>query len=160
VLRLQNLRVSAFTRASSLVFALAVLGCGGVEGPHREPVQGTVNLDGEPLEKGLITFSPLAGGDLVVSALIVDGAFSLPREDGPGLGAHRVDVWSKKATGKTLKNPDDPEDPIEERIEIIPPRYNLDSQLGADVVQGGENRFTDVLVGAVKKVASRRVAPE
>jgi len=160
VIRPSALRASAFF-ASSLA-ALFAVGCGGEEGPPREPISGVVTLDGRPLEKGLITFTPEAGGDLVVSGLVVDGAFSLPRAEGPGLGPHRVDVWSKKATGKTLKDRNDPDNPVEETVEQIPPRYNTRSELKADVVQGGENRFTYDLTGgkdkdaAVKKVASRR----
>ncbi|WP_240911481.1 hypothetical protein [Paludisphaera soli] len=159
MLRLNTLRASSSLRASTVLLALVAAGCGAQEGPPREPVAGVVTLDGQPLEKGLITFTPEAGGELVVSGLIVDGAFNLPRDEGPGLGPHRVDVWSKKATGKAVKNPDDPENPNEERVEIVPPRYNLRSELKADVVQGGENRFTYELTGskaAPKKIASSR----
>lgn len=154
------LRASAFF-ASSLA-ALFVAGCGGKEGPPREPISGVVTLDGRPLEKGLITFTPEAGGDLVVSGLVVDGAFALPRAEGPGLGPHRVDVWSKKATGRTLKDRNDPDNPVAETVEQIPARYNVRSELKADVLPGGDNRFTYDLAGgkdkeaAVKKVASRR----
>jgi len=143
----------------TVLAALAVAGCGGPDGPPREPVSGVVTLDGKPLEKGLITFTPEGGGDLVVSGLVVDGAFHLPREEGPGLGPHRVDVSSRKATGKTLKDRNDPENPVEERVEVVPPRYNLRSELRADVVQGGDNRFTYDLDGSrtpARKVASSR----
>ncbi|AMV40528.1 hypothetical protein [Planctomyces sp. SH-PL62] len=159
MLRLNALRASSSFRASTFLIALVAAGCGGQEGPPREPVEGVVTLDGEPLEKGLITFTPAAGGELVVSGLIVDGTFALPREEGPGLGPHRVDVWSKKATGKTLKDADDPENLVEERVEVIPARYNLKSELRAEVVQGGGNQFTYELTGSratPKKVASSR----
>lgn len=145
----------------SLSLVAFLVGCGGDEGPPREPVSGAVTLDGRPLEKGLITFTPESGGDLIVSGLVVDGEFAIPRSEGPGLGSHRVDVWSKKSTGKTLKNRDDPENPVEETVELVPPRYNLRSELKADVVQGGGNRFAYELTGGkekepTKKLASRR----
>lgn len=149
-------------RSLSVAFTLTAIGCGGAaDGPPREPVYGSVKFDGKLLEKGLITFTPVDGGDLVVSSLILDGQFSLPREEGPGLGPHRVDIWSKQATGKTLPNPDDPGNPIEEKKEILPPQFNIKSRLAADVAKGGDNKFDYDLrpaAGDVKKVAlkSRR----
>ncbi|WP_337173412.1 hypothetical protein [Paludisphaera sp.] len=148
----------ASARLVAPLVALLVAGCGGEDGPPREPVGGVVTLDGRPLERGLITFTPEAGGDLVVSGLVVDGEFSLPRSEGPGLGRHRVDVWSKKPTGKTLKDRADPENPVEETVELVPPRYNLRSELMADVERGGENRFTYDLAGTREKGPARKVA--
>ncbi len=155
---LVSLTSAHLASALSLSLVVFLVGCGGEEGPPRESVSGAVMLDGRPLEKGLITFTPEAGGDLIVSGLVVDGEFSLPRAEGPGLGAHRVDVWSKKATGKTLKNRDDPENPVAETVEIVPSRYNLRSQLKADVVQGGGNHFAYELTGGKEKEPTKRLA--
>ena len=151
------LRRTLVLRFLPIAISLAAVGCNGaVDGPPREPVYGSVTFDGKPLEKGLITFTPVSGGDLVVSGLIVAGQFTLPREEGPGLGPHRVDIWSKQASGKTLPNPDDPTHPIEEKKEIIPPQVNINSKLAADVTKGGDNKFDYDLrpgAGAAKKVA-------
>ncbi|WP_406699057.1 hypothetical protein V5E97_09275 [Singulisphaera sp. Ch08] len=151
------LRRALVFRSLSIAISVAAFGCGGAaDGPPREPVYGAVTFDGKPLEKGLITFTPANGGELVVSGLILDGQFSLTREEGPGLGPHRVDIWSKQATGRILPNPDDPGNPVPEQKEVIPPQFNINSRLAADVAQGGDNKFDYDLrpaAGTAKKLA-------
>src|SRR5262249_34636332 len=110
-------------------------------GVPREPVSGQVTLDGKALENGQITFTPMGGGEPVVAAIIKDGHYALGRGDGPAPGAQRVNVWSRKPTGKKLPSDVEPGTFIEEPREIIPARYNLNSELKADVTQGGNNRF-------------------
>jgi hypothetical protein len=129
--------------------ALAAVGCGtSSDGLPREPISGEVQLDGRPLETGLITFTPVGGVEPVVSGVVVDGRFALDRADGPTPGPHRVDVWAKKPTGRKLRNPDEPGEFVEETREAIPARYNLDSQLKAEVKEGGSNHFDFELSGA------------
>jgi hypothetical protein len=129
--------------------ALAAAGCGtSSDGLPREPISGKVQLDGRPLETGRITFTPVGGVEPVVSGVVVDGRFALERADGPTPGPHRVDVWAKKPTGKKLRNPDQPGEFVDEMREAIPARYNLDSQLKAEVKEGGSNHFDFELSGA------------
>jgi hypothetical protein len=129
--------------------ALAAAGCGdSSDGLPREPISGEVQLDGRPLETGLITFTPFGGAEPVVSGVVVDGRFALERADGPSPGPHRVDVWAKKRTGKKLRDPDQPGVFLDEMREAIPARYNLDSQLKADVKEGENNHFDFELSGA------------
>ena len=69
----------------SATIVLAVAGCGGKrDGIAREPVSGKVTLDGKALENGQITFSPEAGGQPAVAAIIKDGAYSLSRATARG----------------------------------------------------------------------------
>ena len=83
--------------------ALAAAGCGGKgDGIAREPVWGKVTFDGKPLDDGQITFSPEAGGEPAAGAAIKDGAYSLSRSDGPAAGPQRVNIWSRKPTGKKV----------------------------------------------------------
>src|SRR4051794_20919306 len=120
--------------------ALASAGCGGAADDFpREPISGQVVLDGRPLETGLITFTPAGGGEPVVSGVIKDGGFTLDRGDGPSPGTHRVDVWARKPTGKKVRNPDERGQFIDETREIVPARYNLNSELKAEVKQGSGN---------------------
>src|SRR4051794_26204863 len=64
-----------------LVAGLAVSGCGrGGDHLPREPITGTVSLDGTPLADGNITFMPVdAAKGTEVGAVIAQGAFSVPR---------------------------------------------------------------------------------
>ncbi|QDU89571.1 hypothetical protein Pla175_29630 [Pirellulimonas nuda] len=80
----------AWLPAAALI--AATLGCGA--GPEMAPVEGTVTLDGKPLEFGLVMLHPLKGQ--VAQGLIgAGGAFSLSTfepGDGVPFGAYRVSV--------------------------------------------------------------------
>jgi len=133
--------------------AAAVGGCGSSDGLPREPISGTVTLDGQPLDGGMITFTPTQAAEPVVTALIKDGAYSLPRSEGPVPGPHRVQVWAKKPTGKKIPDPDNREEIIDEMRSIVPPRYNLNSELSAEVKAGDSNSFEFTMSSA--RVAAR-----
>lgn len=134
--------------------AAAAAGCGGrADELPREPISGKITLDGRPLEAGMITFAPSDAPEPVVSGLVKDGAFELQRPDGPIPGRHRVSVWAKGPTGKKVKNPDDPEQWVDETRDLVPPRYNFNSELTAEVKAASPNNFEFRLSGA--KVALR-----
>ena len=135
-----------------VVTTLAAVGCGGAtsDGLPREPISGEVTLDGRPLEAGEITFVPDGFEGLPIGAQVEDGRFSVPREDGPIPGNYRVSVYSSKPTGKTYPDPGDPTMTIEETYETIPPQYNLNSKMNADVQEGGDNSFTFEISGEIK----------
>lgn len=121
---------------------LASAGCGeSGDGLARQPVSGTVTLGGRPLASGMITFSPQTTPEPVATALIQDGAYSLPRAEGPVAGPHRVSIWAKEATGKQVTDPFDPEGVVEEVVEVVPPRYNARTELAAEVRDGDANKF-------------------
>jgi hypothetical protein len=133
-------------RAAILVGAVA--GCGGDgDGIAHEPVSGTVTLDGKPLEKGTITFTPTEGGEFGAGGVIADGRYKIGRADGPVPGPHAVKVWSRRPTGKKIPSDDQPGTFIEETAEVLPARYNDRSELKADVKKGADNRFDFELKG-------------
>lgn len=78
----------------AILLSLLAAGCGGdVEGPLRVPVSGTVNVDGQPLESGVIRFIPDgAAGGPAASAVITGGKYELTGTDGPVFGHHRVEI--------------------------------------------------------------------
>ena len=133
------------SRRSLRLFPLAVVlgsaifgGCGKTE---RLGIQGAVSLDGKPLEKGNITFRPLAGtASPSAGAQIVDGKFSIARERGLLPGKFRVEITAShptdrkvrdRMTGATVTAID----------QYLPARYNEQSQLEASVASNGANRF-------------------
>ena len=119
-----------------------VVGCGAAEdGPPRESIAGKVTLDGKPVKKGFITFLPVGGNpEHIVSGLILDGEYSLTRAAGPTRGLHRVDITSREATGKVIKDRNDPENPTVVTRELIPPEFNVSSRLTAEVKADTDNR--------------------
>ena len=79
------------------VVGLMAIGCSGEVGDDkpREPVSGTVTLDGQPLPEGIILFAPAGGpGEAVASATgkIENGQFSIPRTQGPVPGNYKVSI--------------------------------------------------------------------
>jgi len=133
---------------SVLVLSLSFLssGCGGGDELPREAVSGTVDLDGKPLEKGTIRFTPAAQSNAVSAveggAMIESGKFSIPRDRGLVPGNYQVAVFGggPGASGKSQKGTaTGGPSPTKESI---PAKYNAQSKLQAEVKKGGPNDFT------------------
>lgn len=137
----------------TLSLAVAVLtaaGCGAGpdDAPLRAPVTGTVTLDNQPLPSGVIRFVPegtTTGPQ--ASASITDGTFQLPEELGPVVGSHRVEIESTDDGGLAF----DDEEAVQrlqasgrKRVQVfrIPPVYNRQSQLRADIDAEAPNQLT------------------
>jgi hypothetical protein len=117
-----------------VLFLAALSGCGYGKN-DRVPVTGTVTFDGEPVEDGVITFVPQGGGGEVkkVGATIHGGKYALAADRGPLPGNYRVEVvWNKK-TGKKVTTPGDTGTTIDETKQVIPPRFNRDTTLTAEI---------------------------
>jgi hypothetical protein len=115
-----------------LMTVLAVVYNGGCSGtskglPSLAPVSGTVTMDGEPLQKVLVTFLAEKG---IVTSGVTDavGRYTLLYRGihrGAGMGRNTVQVTTM---------PDDPDRGLAK--EPIPAVYNNKSILTADVVAG------------------------
>jgi hypothetical protein len=132
---------------AALVLILGLLGSGCGEGDElpREAVSGTVTLDGKPFEKGTIQFTPAAtstqGAAVQGGAMIEAGKYSISRDRGLVPGTYQVAIFSG-GTGKPAIGPNGPVTggPAPAR-EQIPPKYNAQSTLKAEVKKGGPNNF-------------------
>ncbi len=124
---------------AALAALVGLAGCGD-EGPTRESVAGKVSLDGKPLDSGTITFVPLDGATASVVE-VRDGAFQTDRASGPAPGRYQVEIIAIEATGKKIPNPDFPSATIDEERDLIPPRYNIKSELTAEVKPNADNAF-------------------
>ena len=122
---------------------VVLAGCG--DSP-RQRIEGTVTLDGRPLEKGAINFTPLAGTQgPTAGAEIVDGKFSIPAEGGTFAGVFRVEITASRPSGK--KVPDQwTGQPVDAYEQFLPARYNSQSELEVDVQAGGAKQFEFSLV--------------
>jgi hypothetical protein len=121
-------------------------GCSGATDDFpREPVSGTVTLDGQPLANGTITFSPTGashdgegmggGGDT-----IKNGKFSLGRDVGLLPGTYNVAIYaSDKPSERTKPAQAAGGKPAELAKELIPEKYNSKSELKAEIKKGGGN---------------------
>lgn len=118
---------------------LASIGCGGDEGPALYDVTVDATLDGQPIPEGDVTFYGTTADDTPYAGKIVDGKSTFQSE----AGNKRVEISSmqvvpgKKGPGGTPGD-NEPADVIEEQI---PPQYNRESTLNAEVKPDGDNTF-------------------
>ena len=126
------------TRSAGLWFGIAFLlavtvGCGG---PDLNAVTGTVTLDGEPLADALLVFTPMTGGRPAAARTDANGKYKLVytrNASGTIVGEHVVEI----TTGDELEMDDGT---VEKIAEKVPAKYNLDSELRANV-EDGSNVF-------------------
>jgi hypothetical protein len=132
----------SWARLVLVAAGLTVSGCwGSGDDAPREPVSGTVTLDGKPLATGAIRFSPsgvspsgfvVAGGDT-----IKNGRFSISREMGLVPGTYRVTINAPFAPAERSRAGNAPGRYAQVAKEIIPFKYNAQSTLTTDVPKGG-----------------------
>jgi hypothetical protein len=130
--------------------AVVLGGCGG-SGPRRAPVAGKVTIGGQPLAKGRILFIPEApNAGPATSAAIVGGAYQIPQAEGAVIGRNRVEVEAEWNLGFAI----DDEAAYAKRggrplpPNPIPPQYNRESTLVADIKAGQDNTFDITIPGA------------
>jgi hypothetical protein len=110
---------------------LTAEGCGDA-GPKTYPVSGTVSLDGRPLEEGDIYFYPLDPNISADAGKIKAGQFAFRTK----AGKKRVEIRASRVVpGKQTPMGG----PV--RTEFLPPRYNTQTSLTAEVLAKDENRF-------------------
>src|SRR2546428_8448163 len=110
---------------------LAAQGCGDAE-PKTYPVSGTVSLDGRPLEEGDIYFYPLDPNISADAGKIKAGQFAFRTK----AGKKRVEIRASRVVpGKQTPMGG----PV--RAEFLPPRYNTQTTLTAEIPAHDQNRL-------------------
>jgi hypothetical protein len=132
-----RLRGRFWTYALCAGLWLAAPGCSGSgDDLPRQPVAGTVLLDGRPLASGTILFLlPPSGAQPFVSTpnSISNGRFSLTRENGLVPGKYKI-VISADQRGANRR---DPRDAKTLSKEMIPAKFNDKTELEVKVNEGG-----------------------
>lgn len=129
-------RISAYIyRRTALLCVLVLAGCSS--GPPECSVEGTVRYLSKPIAEGIIRFVPIddtqgAGG----AAEIHFGKYVVTT---PGMcaGNYQVMISAFVETGRTLAS-DGVNPPIQEKRQILPKKFNVESNLQA-VLAGGLN---------------------
>jgi len=114
-------------------------------------VSGVVTLDGEPLPGASVYFRPKTGGRTSTGATKEDGTFTLIYKNattGAKVGEHDVTITTASeaidpATGKPF-------------AELVPSKYNENTELTADVKPGSNPPFKFELEGRLRPKASRK----
>lgn len=139
---------------SVLVLAMAMLlpasGCGRNDSLDLQAVAGKVSLDSRPLEHGSVQFCPVAKNGLMSGSVIAAGRYQISKSKGLPPGKYIVQISSADSSGvekgPVLPGPGTP--PLKE---LIPIKYNLNSELKIEVKSGGGNVFDFDLSSRVGK---------
>lgn len=134
--------VSARALVLLLLPGVVLAGCGQGYGGRKE-IRGTVKLKGQPLDEGVIDFTPISGDQATKEgALIKNGSYHIDRAHGLLPGKYRVTITS--GDGRTPANTDEPPGPSGANIiskDRIPPEYNINSKVEIEVTEKGPNVF-------------------
>jgi len=123
--------------AACLAVGLGGSGCFGGDDLPRQPLSGLVKLNGQPLAKGVILFTPSGKARSSVqvqgAGLIRNGRFSIRRANGLTPGKYKIAVHagtrikdrpnSGTISGKVEGMPE----------ELIPSKYNYQSKLEIEI---------------------------
>jgi len=96
-------------------------------------VQGKVTVNGQPVANGFVRFMAIDPNGTNASAVIKDGQYSLPAEQGPTKGRYRVEFNVPSAQKKKVPNDDAPGQFREEAPETMPAKYNTKSTLVQEI---------------------------
>jgi hypothetical protein len=115
---------------STLLFLLLMLS--GCSNSNRGVVSGSVTIDGQSVKSGSIAFFPTDEKSPTTGASITDGQYTAQVP----LGHAKVQIRVAKQVGqkKLYNTADSPVQPIMQ--EILPARYNDDTELRLDVKPG------------------------
>jgi len=125
-------------RGLGILALLLVAGCG--TSSRLCAVQGAVTLKGAPLDQGTISFYVAGSPSPAGGALIQNGRYTIPAEQGLEAGTYRVTINSTIGSDLTPaeyaagKKPAPPQ-------ERIPAAYNTQSQHTVNVERGKANQF-------------------
>jgi hypothetical protein len=145
--RAADVIVSSSTVRSSLCCRAAILllvsvvcaGCGQDSGGRLE-ISGKVQFQGSSLASGTIEFVS-ADGAQRSGATIDGGTYSIPAPKGLQPGKYIVRINSAQETGPAPTGPPGPESMTQVAQNLIPPQYNVNSTLTAEVTESGDNEF-------------------
>lgn len=131
-------------RLTSLLLCLVALtGCGG---DGRLGLSGSVTVDGQPLDSGVISFTPAAGTEANSAGTGIEGGrYRIPAEKGLIPGAYRVRIQAYEPTGRMVEDPQFGTAP-----ETVMLRFTETESLRAVVASDGPNRFDFALSRAVR----------
>ena len=121
----------------------SLAGCGSQGG--RQPVTGAVSYQGKPLNGAMVAFI-VADDSLgrpagqVAGAVIKDGRFTIPAEQGLEPGVYRVSISAPG--GPAVQTPEEKKAGASARAtELLPEKYNQATTLTAEVKASGSNHF-------------------
>jgi len=115
-----------------------LLGC-SQDSEGRQGLTGIVRVDSAPVQTGSINFTPTEGQATAGGAVISNGKFSIPRDNGLLAGKYRVAVSAPAGSDKPAPALPGEAPPLAK--DLIPPEWNTASNQIVEVKKGGANSF-------------------
>ncbi|MCC7336141.1 MAG: hypothetical protein IT422_13660 [Pirellulaceae bacterium] len=140
--------------------SIVLVGCNSqnYEGEKRYPLSGKVTYNGEPVDRGNISFLPMnPDSQRVAGGKIEDGAYSFEEEYGANAGQYKVEIRWQKKTGDTFTDAFGNVDDV--RVEAIPAEFNTATTLTADIGAGKTYDF-DLESDKKARKARQQVNPD
>jgi hypothetical protein len=132
------------TPCATAIFITALLilsGCGG-DPLGRHAISGTVTVEGTPLEKGNIAFTPTEKSSTSSGTVIEGGKYSIKQDKGLPVGKYRVTINAPvPGTGGAVQTNAPPGEPIPPPQEMIAPEWNEKSEQSIEVTEKGPYQF-------------------
>ena len=118
---------------------LSAAGCGDTQ---RIAIEGTVDLDGNPMDEGMIALQPLTGtASPSTGGKIKDGKFSIPVEKGGFAGEFRVEIAKYGPIPGKFQTHKVTNDKVQLKGNLLPEQYHVDSEMTAMITPDGPNTF-------------------
>ena len=104
---------------------VSLSGCGSSDSLS---IDGRVTFQGNLVKQGTIVFLDSSGGH-AADGQIVDGSFSIAASQELKAGSYRLEVYATEETGRKIADPDYPGEMVSETRQVLPPRYNVMTEL-------------------------------
>ena len=133
---------SRFQRLSArwILVLVGMVGAGGCRAGNEASatIEGSVAIDGKPLENGSILFVPVEGtGGTATGGRIDRGRYHIGAADRLAVGRNRVEIRAVRKTGKVIPDPfAGPGGTMELFEEAVAAKFNSQSGLTVDVKPG------------------------
>jgi hypothetical protein len=122
------INVSQLITGCGFMTLLALTGC---RGDGLTDVAGAVTYDGQPVNKGLITFLPPDGNGPTAASTITNGKYAARIAP----GRKRVQIEAYKVTGQQPWTPGNRDGPmVDVQEQILPEHYNTKSELTCEII--------------------------
>lgn len=119
----------------------------GCNGGKLTVVQGSVTVNGQPLESGAISLTPISGQGAAAGAEISQGKFEI-RASGLTAGEYSAAINAFRRTGKKTwdgmgdeRAPASQKHYVEETEQYLPAKYNAQTELTATLLAGQVNQL-------------------
>jgi hypothetical protein len=128
--------------AVSTLLLFVCTGCSGEDPLDRQAISGTIRIGGQPLDAGAILLDPISNhAGTAVGATVHDGSFTIIRKDGPVPGSYKVRIYASSGVQAPAPKGASERKP-RPMVELIPEKYNSQTELRTEIISGQTRTLT------------------